>query len=152
MIYIAHRGLIAGPDKDKENNPEWIQEVLNKGFSAEIDLWRYNDELILGHDEPQYRVSIDFLLANRQKLWIHAKDIDALEYLSTGQGLNYFWHDKDDYTITSYGYIWAYPGKKVPSMGICVQPEWDSNFDPTNFKPKCIGICSKHVGLLAEYN
>ena len=24
---------------------------------------------------------------------------------------HYFWHQEDDYTITSKGIIWAYPGK-----------------------------------------
>lgn len=152
MIYIAHRGLIAGPNPDLENRPEHILHVLSRGYSAEIDLWCYNGELFLGHDEPQYKINLDFLMLNRQKLWIHVKDVDALEFVSTGHGLNYFWHDTDKYTMTSYGYIWVYPGQKLVKRSICVQPEWDLNNDPHNFKPECMGICSKFVELISKHN
>jgi hypothetical protein len=152
MIYIAHRGLINGPDADKENNPEWIREVLNMGYSVELDLRYASGKLMLGHDDGIHPVKLDFLLENRHKLWIHAKDYEALDFLSAGHGLNYFWHDIDNYTMTSYGYIWCYPGKTVPKMGICVQPEWNDGFDPTNFKPNCIGICSKYVEPISNNN
>lgn len=151
MIYIAHRGLIDGHDDDKENNPEWIRKVLDMGYSAEIDLRYASGKLMLGHDKGIHPVSLDFLLENRQKLWIHTKDFEAMEYVS-GRGLNHFWHDTDEYTMTSFGYIWCYPGKKLPSTGICVQPEWDSSFDYNNFKPKCMGICSKYVDRISHNN
>ena len=37
--------------------------------------------------------------------------------------LNYFWHQKDDYTITSNGYFWTYPGKKISNRSVIVLPE-----------------------------
>ena len=36
MIYIAHRGLIDGPNIDLENNPEHIDSIVKLGFDAEI--------------------------------------------------------------------------------------------------------------------
>ena len=37
--------------------------------------------------------------------------------------LNYFWHDTDTYTLTSYNIPWIYPGKKLMKTGVCVLPE-----------------------------
>jgi hypothetical protein len=48
-----------------------------------------------------------------------------------------FWHQKDDVTLTSQGYIWAYPGKQPLKNSIAVLPE--RNNDDTS---QCSGICS----------
>ena len=54
---------------------------------------------------------------------------------------HYFWHQEDDYTITSKGYIWTYPGKKILPKSICVLPE------RVNYKKiDCLGICSDFIG------
>ena len=51
--------------------------------------------------------------------------------------IHYFWHQNDDITLTSKGYIWAYPGKQPIKNSIAVLPEIH-NDDISN----CIGICS----------
>ena len=81
-------------------------------------------------------------------LWIHAKNIDALHVLGADAKLNFFWHQEDDYTLTSQGYIWTYPGKHLMSHSVCVMPEWDKELDLTTFKPDCYGICSDYVNLI----
>ena len=53
---------------------------------------------------------------------------------------HYFWHQNDDYTITSKGFIWTYPGKKLLPQSICVLPEI------VNYKTiDCLGICSDFI-------
>jgi hypothetical protein len=153
MILIAHRGLIDGPDKAKENNPEWIEQVIQMGYSAEIDLWVYGNELYLGHDEPQYKIDIEWLRKYNDKLWIHVKDPIALDWMvRTGTSLHYFWHQEDDYTLTSRGYIWAYPGKQLTQFSISVCPEWvlSERYELKLYRPNCVGICSKYVGLMQK--
>ena len=59
---------------------------------------------------------------------------------STGTYLNYFWHQKDDVTLTSKGWIWAYPGKQPIKGSIAVMPELN-NDDLT----QCAGICSNNI-------
>ena len=54
--------------------------------------------------------------------------------------INCFWHQNDDITLTSKGYIWTYPGKQPIQSSIAVMPEL-YNDNLTN----CIGICSDHV-------
>ena len=45
MIYIAHRGNLAGPNSDDENKPEYLLKAINAGFYVETDLWLINSEL-----------------------------------------------------------------------------------------------------------
>jgi hypothetical protein len=145
MKLIAHRGLINGPDKNIENTVEQINLALHRGYDCEVDVWYKDNAWFLGHAEP--KTLVDFLFLVRAGLWLHAKNIDALHMLKY-TGLNYFWHQNDDFTLTSKGYIWTYPGKALTSNSICVLPEWD---DPTlsNVKNlKCFGICSDFVGSL----
>ena len=59
MKFIAHRGNIDGPNFEEENQLEYIERAIEKGFDAEIDIWYLPqaDQLYLGHDKPQYLVS-----------------------------------------------------------------------------------------------
>ena len=143
MIYIAHRGLFAGPDANLENRPEQIKEALHQGYDCEIDVWYKADgEWFLGHDGPDYQVDYDFIA--QEGLWLHAKNLAALYYL-TGTPLNYFWHESDDYTLTSHHYIWAYPEKQLSKHSIMLMPELA---DPELISTKavdCFGICSDWV-------
>lgn len=137
MYLISHRGNINGPNQKEENNPEYILEALSQSFDVEIDVRVYKNKFFLGHDEPLYEVNEAFLL--NKKLWCHAKDAYALEKLKQ-IGSIYFWHQNDEYTITSNGYFWTYPGIKLLKNSICVMPEI------TKYKKiKCKGICSDFI-------
>ena len=111
---IAHRGNTQGPDK-RENEPQYIIDTIELGYDVEVDVW-YNDKeeaYYLGHDKPQYIVNLQYLKDISSRAYFHAKNIDALSKL-TGLGFHVFYHDKDDYTLTSKGLIWAYPCKPAP--------------------------------------
>ena len=133
---ISHRGNISGPNPNKENHPDYIKEALNKGFNVEIDLWFDNNKVYLGHDAPQYDIDPYFLINN--KFWIHAKNIDAAYFLSNFFSLNWFFHDKDDCTLTSKGYIWTYPSKQITKKSIAVLPEKVQNYDIS----LAVGVCT----------
>lgn len=137
MILISHRGNLEGKNEKLENHPDYIEEAKKKGFDVEIDVWFIKNNFFLGHDEPQFRVDSKFL--EDQKLWCHSKNSDALKELSK-LNCHFFWHNTDDYTITSRGFIWIYPGKPVLKNGICVMPEKTKN---TNLD--CRGICSDFI-------
>jgi len=141
MRIIAHRGLLNGPDKILENHPDQIRIALNKGFDCEIDVWYKDEEFFLGHDAPQYKIDLEFLMMGN--LWIHAKNLEAL-FILAGTNLNYFWHQEDDYTLTSEKYIWTYPGKELTEYSVMVMPERD---DPEfkNLDWNCYGICTDFV-------
>ena len=140
MILISHRGNIDGPNPKLENSPEYIQLAMEKGFDVEVDVWYKDNNWWLGHDEPTYKVPLDFFFHG--SMWIHAKNIEALCRFEPW-GLNAFWHQNDDYTLTGSNYIWAYPNKLVPEgfKTIAVMPEWHDT-DISKFE----GICSDYVG------
>tara|TARA_Y100000996_G_C22513849_1_gene639585 strand:- start:998 stop:1429 length:432 start_codon:yes stop_codon:yes gene_type:complete len=137
MYLISHRGNINGIQKDNENEPEYIIKALEKGFDVEIDVRFSKGKFFLGHDYNQYEIDHNFL--SNKKIWCHAKTSEALLALYEINA-HYFWHQEDDYTITSKGYIWTYPGKKLLSKSICVLPEI-ANYKEIN----CLGICSDFI-------
>jgi hypothetical protein len=139
---IAHRGLYEGPDKSRENRPEQIIDALDQDFDVEVDLWVVKGRFFLGHDIPQYEVSEGFL--EQPELWIHAKNLDALYWLSK-TNFKYFWHQNDDRVITSNGYIWTYPDNALTDRSIRLMPEWKDPELKTVLDHPCYAICSDYV-------
>jgi hypothetical protein len=141
MILISHRGNIYGKNIDEENKPSYIDYAIRKGFDVEVDVWvDENDDIFLGHDNPQYKVDIFWFGFRKNNLWIHCKNIQSIELFSNQVGFNYFWHDTDTMTLTSKGFIWAYPGKQPIRESISVLPELYN--DDVSFG---IGICSDFI-------
>ncbi len=141
---ISHRGNLDGVQKEYENNPSYIENAINLGFDCKIDVRLHNNKLFLGHDQPQYQLDIDWLEKHHSKLWLHCKDIVVIERFneldSRGAYLHYFWHEHDTLTITSKGYIWAYPGKQPIKKSVAVLPELN-NDDVSG----CYGVCSDSI-------
>lgn len=125
MRLIAHRGLftvrvLSSKDHFGENHPQQIDAAIAKGYDAEIDLWVIKETDLdkinnchlkqagyyLGHDKPEYLIDVNWLDQRKDSLWIHCKNLEAMHIPF---GLNHFWHQNDDYTLTSKGYIWTYP-------------------------------------------
>jgi len=136
---ISHRGNVKGPNREKENKPNNILEVIKLGYDVEIDVWYINNEWFLGHDTPDYFINLSFLQNN--KLWCHAKNINAL-YEMNKNNIRCFWHQDDDVTLTSDGFMWTYPGKKLTKNSICVMPEAGNN-SLAEIK-KAAGVCSDY--------
>ena len=80
--------------------------------------------------------SLEILFVNLLQIWLHPRFC----HQPSGKRANYFWHQKDDIALTSRGYFWTYPGKKLTKNSICVLPEWH-NIKKFN----CAGICSDFI-------
>lgn len=145
MLIISHRGNLMGSDPALENHPIQIDRCISQySMNVEVDLRVINGYFWLGHDEPQYKIDSDWLHMRSNFLWIHCKNVQALVTLINhpySYDLNYFWHDKDDFTLTSKGYIWAYPNRSIPltAPAISVMPEIH-NTQVNNF----YGICTDY--------
>ena len=139
MILISHRGNIDGKKSTLENNPEYVESALVLGYDVEVDVW-YDKGFWLGHDAPEYKIESIFLTSNSSRLWCHAKNLEAMVEMKKYPELNYFWHQDDDVTLTSKGYLWAYPGKQPLKNSIAVMPE--INNDKIS---ECEGICSDYI-------
>ena len=137
MILISHRGNVNGPSIF-ENVPSHIQKCLSDGIECEIDVWKIQDTFYLGHDNPEHEVDFSFL--TQQGLWCHAKNLEALSDMLK-HGINCFWHQDDDFTLTSSGYIWTYPNKNVLDKSIIVDN--DLKWKEKNYQ--CYGVCSDYI-------
>lgn len=149
MIYIAHRGLIDGPNVKIENHPDTLEKAFGLGYDCEIDIWFIDGKPVLGHDSPQYEVTPQYVLDNSAGAWFHCKNFEALDWFNKQSflGFEYFWHENDKFTLTCAGYIWTFPNNALGDTSICVLPEL---FIPIEkcISLDCIGICSDYIGVI----
>lgn len=144
MIYISHRGNVNGRIEEAENKPDYIDDTIGMGFDVEVDVWYVDGNWWLGHDEPQYPIDFDWFDSRSTKLWVHCKNKEAVEYFLENDfkssDINWFWHENDTLTLTSFGYAWVYPGKQIIKGSVAVMPEIHND----NVS-QCIGICSDFI-------
>lgn len=143
MIKIAHRGNVHGPS-NMENHPDHIMSAISLGYDVEIDIWSIDGVLYLGHDKPQYEIDDSFIFNVAHYSWFHCKNIEALDrFVKLQHFLRFFWHQEDDFTLTSNCYIWTYPGKTCTERSILVHLDIpNDNILLSNI----YGICSDYVG------
>jgi hypothetical protein len=142
MFFISHRANYEIPNKEVENTPHQISLMLEMDWNIEIDVWYDGEQWYLGHDEPRYEIELEFLKNN--KLWCHAKNLQALEFMLKNN-IHCFWHEQDDYTITSKGYIWTYPGKPVCKKSVIVCKTLEDTMKYC--KMDIAGVCSDYFGV-----
>lgn len=138
MLVISHRGNIDGPDVKLDNNPEHIKELLGLGIHVEVDVWLIDHTLYLGHDAPTYTITLDYL--RHPNLWCHAKNLGALVRLLDNQ-VHCFWHEEDDFTLTSKNIVWTYPGKAATQKSVIV--DTSKNWRDHNYQS--FGVCVDYM-------
>lgn len=133
MLYISHRGNLAGPNTAKygENHPDSILHAIELGFDCEIDVrWVEGKGFFLGHDKPEYEVDKKFLY--HHKFFIHCKDVLTLYRLDPRRTahpwtyVKFFFHQQDDIaSIVNSDYLWSFPRADVALTphSIAVLPE-----------------------------
>ena len=145
MKIISHRGNLNGRNPSTENSVPAINIALYHGLDVEIDVWYKNNDWYLGHDKPKYLVDESFL--ENKKLWCHAKNLDALNLMIKNKKIHCFWHQNDDFTLTSKNYIWTYPNKNSTSISIIVLKN-----SKDKISKKCFGICTDFaLSYINEY-
>ena len=147
MKLISHRGNLNGSMFPLENTPKYVDIALKK-FDCEVDIWLKDGALFMCHDNPterSQRVTIDFLLERKSKLWVHCKNLEALSFMKQyKKSLNYFFHNYDQYTLTSKGYIWA--NLEVPYNSDCILVEDGIK----NISKDVLGVCSDNIEYYAR--
>lgn len=137
--YIAHRGNCDGPNPALENSPEYLLLAIERGADIEVDVWVVDGNVYFGHDEPTYPIDLDFLEDIEPYAWFHCKNFEALKYFSESWvGYRFFWHQGDDYTITSTGHIWTYPGKSHFRNSIIVDLSPTYNYGDKEVYAVCV--------------
>lgn len=121
MKLISHRGNICGRQIELENTEDYILKAIKSGYDVEVDIQKIEGEsAFIGHDTISGSLSLNFLWSSN--VWAHAKNIVVLQQL-LDNNIHCFWHEEDKYTLTSRGYIWAYPAPTFPEGVIAVLPE-----------------------------
>ncbi len=120
-MIIAHRCNLEGKS-DNENTLSGIINCINQGFSVEIDVRYIDGKYYLGHDFPQEEISLFLMSSLCDRLFIHCKNIEALQQLRAYAELNIFGHSEDEFVITSRGDVFCSVGT-VHDRTICVMPE-----------------------------
>ncbi len=143
-LHICHRGNLNGPVKEMENNFGVLIQRSLRGMDVEIDVWYQEGQLWLGHDKPEYKITLDWL-ANCKRRLIHCKDGKTLEYLTLESGkrgldLHLFYHTYEHYAITTKKHILCCPGQPLLQGSLCMMPEMASYTEDE--KRKCFSICS----------
>lgn len=138
MLVISHRGNVKGADSAFENEPNHVLALLKRDIPVEIDVRLENGIWRLGHDKPQYTVDLEYL--KHPLLWCHAKNIEALEEMIAND-IHCFWHEEDDYTLTSKGIIWTYPGVFTTKNTVIV----DTSKDWKTKQYACKGVCVDYL-------
>lgn len=159
MKFISHRGNVDGRIPEMENRPDYILQAICEGYDVEIDVRYFSESMpnfrrgwYLGHDEAQYPVPESFL--NNSHFWIHAKNVDAaFQLLRIKENINFFWHNSDQLTFTSKGYIWTCDlsilDTSSPELRRVVHMITDDNYE--NITPVGIaGICSDMISTIRD--
>jgi hypothetical protein len=153
-VLISHRGNLNGRVPESENTKEFIQAAIDSGFDVEVDVRRIDTHpmlppsLSLGHDAPEHPVELPWLIARKDRLWIHAKNFGALSYLLDFD-LRIFYHQVEAHTIISNcGLIWSHDISEAGTKSIIPLLDLDSVQSYDN-KP-VYGICSDFVMALKD--
>ena len=137
MKFISHRGNLIGPDSNRENSPSYIHEAVDAGYDVEVDVWCLDHRFFLGHDQPQYEVTSDWLM--NLPLWCHAKNQDAFSEM-LALNIHCFWHETDRFTLTSRGIPWCFPDNYIDSGVTVIKHAPQEN----GLYENVFGICTDH--------
>lgn len=139
MKIVSHRGNLDGENPKLENHPDQIDLAIRNNFLVEVDLRIVNDRFFLGHDTSDYLIDKQWLLYRKQYLIIHSKDLLTSNHLvRLNKELNWFYHTDEDIVLSSWGWIWCYPGIYL-SEGITVLIG-----DQVKLPSKVLGVCTDY--------
>ena len=152
MKIISHRGNIRGPVPGRENAPSYIDCALGNGYDVEIDVWLIHGEYWLGHDEPQYKVTWNWIFHRQDNLWLHCKNVEAAKSLRVFQS---FCHTGDPYSYTSHGKVWLHDLSQkiddntiIPLLSVESVVEYKSVVEHKDRLNDAYGICTDYPSII----
>jgi hypothetical protein len=149
MLYISYQGIYDGQNFENANTTGQIGKALDNGYSCLIDVWRIDDKLYVGYEQPTEEVSATYLQGN--KFWINARNTDMQTWISEQSSSlypNYFWFNSDtesNNATTSGGQIITPGTVPVNNNSIIFLPEIQDRGLFSTVKLRCYGICSSYL-------
>ncbi len=125
MTIIANNGNLKGPCEFSGTQKQ-IELAIKTGFDVKIDITLQDNGFFSGNP-PEHKIELDFLRKNVNSLWLHCRNIEALDFFNTDGGdFNCFWLQYDDYAFTSHQYLLVPPSMTIPKeYGVALHPELD---------------------------
>jgi len=152
MIFISYQGIYDGQNFESANTPDQIGKAFNNGFSCMVDVWRVDNKLYLGTNQPLTEVSERFLQGPR--FYINARNSDMLTWLQN-QPIklypNYFSFptlSENTPVTASNGYIITPGTVPINNNSIIYLPEISDRGLFSTVKLKCAGICSVYLTFI----
>ena len=149
--FICHRGNLERKELAKENNPDILDTRIADGYDVELDVWYKNNELFLGHDNPEYPITFEWLMQSSKK-YIHTKDASTLEYLllrcgKEGYNPNIFYHTGEHYSLTTRNHIIVLPGQEILEGSVNMMPEMSPTPKDTR---QAFAVCSDSLSNFSK--
>ena len=153
MFYISYQGIYDGSNYEDANTPSQISKAQQKGFSCLIDVWRINNKLYVGNNQPTIEVTEKYIQGNR--FWINAVNTDMQTWIATQSSTlypNYFHFDASTppppYATASNGKLITPGTVPINTSSVMFLPEINDRSLYTMVKVKSFGICSGFLTLI----
>lgn len=150
MILISDQGLITGPNPAIKNRLTAIDSAISAGYDCRIVVKSIKGRIYLVGNEPYERIHTNFLVTNRDRLWIECVDDTTTRFFAERMGIhgfNFMPKSKDSVTITSNGILWWNTPQllSLPKKGILCLELFDIS-DGSEVE----GVCSEYIGAFSE--
>jgi hypothetical protein len=156
MLYISYRGIYDGNNFQDANTPSQIGKALGYGFSCMVDVWRVDNKLYLGNDQPITEVTEKYLQG--RKFYINARNTDMQTWLST-QSLslypNWFYFTAPTppptYVEASNGKLITPGTVPINNNSVMFLPEINDTTLLSTVNLRCFGIISNYLTFIRRY-
>jgi 3-deoxy-D-manno-octulosonate 8-phosphate phosphatase (KDO 8-P phosphatase) len=149
---IAHRGNTNGCKPEHENTVNYLNQAMAYShFDVECDVRYINGELFLGHDKPQQKIDLRYLM--NDQIWVHCKDTASFNYLKN-YSVQCFYQDKDLISpVYNTKYTWLHENHSRLEVGSNSIITALNVFNPNYLKnPNIVGICSDFISHYKQYD
>jgi hypothetical protein len=153
MLYISYQGIYDGQNYEDANTPKQINKALGKGFSCLIDVWRIDNKLYVGTEQPVIEVTEKYIQGPR--FWINAVNEDMQTWIATQSSTlypNYFNFAASTppppYATASNGKLITPGTVRINTDSVMFLPEINDRSLYTMVKVKSYGICSGFLTLI----
>jgi hypothetical protein len=153
MLYISYQGIYDGQNYEDANTPKQINKALGKGYSCLIDVWRIDNKLYVGTEQPVIEVTEKYIQGPR--FWINAVNTDMQTWIATQPSKlypNYFNFAASTppppYATASNGKLITPGTVPINNTSVMFLPEINDRSLYTMVKVKSYGICSGFLTLI----
>lgn len=151
MLYISYRGIYDGTNYEDANTPAQIGKAFTYGASVMADVWRQDNKLYLGNEQPTTEVTEKYLQGKRW--WLNARNTEMQTWLASQSSTlypNWFY-----FTSAYEPYVTASNGKTIVpgtvplnNNSVVFLPEIEDKGLFSTVKLSCFGICSTYLNFI----